>query len=63
VTPSRGTLGIAYNHPVVGQRGRWRAVFDLDVDDGTKPVDIRAYLRHKGKPLTETWISQFFAGK
>ena len=24
---------------------------------------IRAYLRHKGKPLTETWISQFFPGK
>lgn len=63
VTPSRGTLGIAYNHPVVGQRGRWRAVFDLDVDDRTEPVDIRAYLRHKGKPLTETWISQIFPAK
>src|SRR5690606_8308715 len=57
VTPSRGTLGTTYNHPVVDQHERWRAVFDLEAR-GPEPVDIRVYLRRHGKPLTETWIYQ-----
>lgn len=59
VTPSRGKLGTSYNHPVVDQRERWRAVFDLEAS-GREPVDIRAFLRRNGQPLTETWIYQFF---
>jgi glucans biosynthesis protein len=59
VTPSRGKLGTAYNHPVVDQRERWRAVFDLEAH-GRDPVDIRAFLKRNGQPLTETWIYQFF---
>jgi len=59
VTPSRGKLGTAYNHPVVDQRERWRAVFDLEAQ-GPEPVDIRAYLRRNGRALTETWIYQYF---
>ncbi len=59
VTPSRGKLGTAYNHPVVDQRERWRAVFDLEAQ-GREPVDIRAFLRRNGRALTETWVYQFF---
>ena len=44
VTPSRGTISNAYTHPVVDQRERWRALFDLDVT-GPEPVDLRAYLK------------------
>ena len=59
VTPSRGSLGTAYNHPVVDQRERWRAVFDLEAH-GPEPVDIRAFLQRNGQALTETWIYQYF---
>jgi glucans biosynthesis protein len=59
VTPSRGTLSNAYSHPVVGQRERWRALFDLEAT-GSDPVDIRAYLRRGTRALTETWVLQYF---
>jgi glucans biosynthesis protein len=61
VTPSRGTISNAYTHPVVDQRERWRALFDLDVS-GSEPVDMRAYLKLDGRALTETWIYQHFPG-
>ncbi len=59
VKPSRGTIQRAYTHPVVDQRERWRAIFDLEAA-GNDPVDLRAFLRHNGRPLTETWIYQYF---
>ena len=59
VTPSRGTISNAYTHPVVDQRERWRALFDLTAT-GSEPVDIRAYLRKGDRALTETWVYQFF---
>jgi periplasmic glucans biosynthesis protein len=59
VTPSRGKVLTSYTHPVVDQRERWRAIFDLDVT-GADPVDIRAFLRRNGTALTETWIYQHF---
>jgi glucans biosynthesis protein len=59
VTCSRGTVTNAYTHPVVDQRERWRALFDLEAT-GTEPVDLRAYLRHGSRALTETWIFQYF---
>ncbi len=59
VTPSRGTISNAYTHPVVDQRERWRALFDLTAT-GPEPVDIRAYLRKGDRALTETWVYQFF---
>jgi glucans biosynthesis protein len=59
VTPSRGTLSNAYCHPVVDQRERWRALFDLEAT-GNEPVDIRAYLRQGTRALTETWVFQYF---
>jgi len=59
VTPSRGELSTVYTHPVVDQRARWRALFDLQAT-GTEPVNIRAYLRKGDRALTETWVYQYF---
>lgn len=59
VTASRGTVANAYTHPVVDQRERWRAFFDLEAS-GSEPVDLRAYLRKGARALTETWIYQNF---
>jgi glucans biosynthesis protein len=59
VNASRGTLSTIYNHPVVDQKQRWRAVFDIKAD-GTEPVDLRAFLRKGKQALTETWIYQYF---
>ena len=51
VTPSRGVLSNAYCHPVVDQRERWRALFDLEAT-GSDPVDIRMFLRRADRALT-----------
>jgi glucans biosynthesis protein len=59
VTASRGEISNDYSHPVVSQKSVWRAFFDLKTQ-GDAPVDLRAYLRHKGRALTETWIYQYF---
>ena len=59
VTASRGDVSNSYNHPVVDQRLRWRAFFDITATDDA-PVDLRAFLRHDQKALTETWIYQYF---
>ncbi|PPD01939.1 MAG: glucan biosynthesis protein D [Hyphomicrobium sp.] len=59
VTASRGEVSNSYNHPVVDQRERWRAFFDIKAS-GTEPVDLRAFLRKGEKALSETWIYQFF---
>ncbi len=59
VTASRGDVTNSYNHPVVDQRERWRAFFDIKAG-GTEPVDLRAFLRKGSVALTETWISQYF---
>ena len=59
VTTSRGTVSNAYAHAVVDQRGRWRSLFDVRAS-GPEPVDMRAYLRHKGRALSETWLFQWY---
>jgi glucans biosynthesis protein len=61
VTASRGEVSNVYNHPVVNQRQRWRAFFDI-LATGDDPVDLRAYLRIGDKALTETWLYQYFPG-
>jgi glucans biosynthesis protein len=38
---------------------RWRAVFDA-VFEGKEPVNLRCSLQLDGKPLTETWMYQYF---
>jgi periplasmic glucans biosynthesis protein len=59
VTASRGDVSNSYNHPVVDQRRRWRAFFDIKAT-GTEPVDLRAFLRKGDRALSETWIYQYF---
>lgn len=59
VTASRGEVTNSYNHPVVDQRERWRAFFDISAT-GEGPVDLRAFLRKGERALTETWIYQYF---
>ena len=57
ITTSRGTITNAYTHPVVDQRERWRALFDVEAH-GPEPVNLRAYLKRNGVALTETWLYQ-----
>lgn len=59
VTCSRGSISGIATYPVVGQRHRWRAMFDLK-EQGAEPIDLRAYLRKGDAALTETWIYQHF---
>ena len=59
VTASRGRIEKPYALKVLGTP-RWRAFFDLrDVDESGDPVELRCFLRLKGKTLTETWIYQY----
>ncbi|GGF33924.1 glucan biosynthesis protein D [Aliidongia dinghuensis] len=58
VTASRGKIVNPNALPVVGTK-TWRLTFDLAVDGGTEPIDLRCYLRHEGTALTETWLYQF----
>ncbi len=60
VSASRGAVSNSYSHPVVDQRERWRALFDITATGGGEPVDLRAYLRLGDRALTETWIYQYF---
>lgn len=59
VTASRGEVSNSYNHPVVDQNERWRALFDVTAT-GKEPVDLRAFLRKGDRALSETWIFQYF---
>ncbi|MGQ7793916.1 glucan biosynthesis protein [Faunimonas sp. B44] len=59
VSLSRGRLGESGCYPVQGDRGRFRAAFDVAAV-GEVPVDMRLHLRHQGDALTETWLYQFF---
>ncbi|MBX6322230.1 MAG: glucan biosynthesis protein D, partial [Rhodospirillaceae bacterium] len=58
VTASRGTISDAAALPVVGT-DRWRVFFDLTVD-GAAPVDLRMLLQRGARPVSETWLYQFF---
>ena len=57
VSLSRGAAIDAAAYPVVGQRGIWRLMFDVDAAPG-EVVDMRAYLKRGAAALTETWLSQ-----
>ncbi len=58
IDASRGTIGNVAAYPVVGT-DRWRAMFDLTAE-GEEPVDLRMYLRHEDRALSETWVYQLF---
>ncbi len=62
VEASRGTLDLVVAYPIA-TTDRWRASFDLDIgppDQTDAPIDLRMYLRHDGKAMSETWIYQAF---
>ncbi len=37
--------------------GGWRLQLRVQRDEPTQPLELRAYLRHAGAPLTETWAA------
>ncbi|MYZ48335.1 glucan biosynthesis protein [Propylenella binzhouense] len=59
VTTSRGKVVDSGCYPVQGERGRFRAFFDLAAT-GVEPIDLRLHLRKGDDALTETWLFQFF---
>lgn len=63
VSASRGRIGGEAAYPVVGQDA-WRAIFDIDFSDlaldDDEPIDLRVYVEHQGKAMTETLILQLF---
>jgi len=59
LSSSRGSFSYIFTEAVPnGVAGHWRAQFDLTVD-GDDPVDLRLYLRHKNRTLSETWLYQY----
>ena len=59
ITASRGEVEITSARPLHPIKG-YRAMFDLKpTDPRTDPINVRLYLRHGGKPLTETWLYQW----
>lgn len=58
IEASRGDISYVFTEPVP-ELPRWRAQFDLAAEGG-EPVDLRAYLHLEDRPITETWIYQFW---
>jgi glucans biosynthesis protein len=62
VGASRGTVGFTVAYPIAEASG-WRVMFDLDIGppgDDDEPIDLRMYVRHDGRAMSETWIYQAF---
>jgi glucans biosynthesis protein len=57
VSASRGKLGRTFVERVPGTP-RLRAVFDLAVE-ADDPVELRAFLSHGERALSESWLYQF----
>lgn len=56
---SRGSFSYVFSEAVPdGIAGHWRAQFDLTIT-GTKPVELRLFLRNGGEILSETWLYQY----
>ena len=59
ITASRGKVEITSARPLDAVNG-WRAMFDLKPEDNsTQAITLRLFLRHEGKPLSETWLYQY----
>lgn len=59
ITASRGEVEITSARPLHPIKG-YRAMFDLKpTDERPDPINLRLYLRHDGKALTETWVYQW----
>lgn len=62
ITASRGIISRVEVEAVPDDvKGHWRTHFDLETQ-GIEPVDIRCFLRHKDKVLSETWLYQYHPG-
>ncbi|APX14071.1 glucan biosynthesis protein D (plasmid) [Tateyamaria omphalii] len=48
-------------YPVVGTN-HWRLMFDFE-QTGPEPVSLRAYLQHRDRALTETWLTDAWVEK
>ncbi|KGJ05613.1 glucans biosynthesis protein [Paracoccus halophilus] len=63
VSASRGMIGGAAAYPIVDDEG-WRALFDIDFSslapEDDEPIDLRVFVEHDGRAMTETLILQFF---
>lgn len=59
IRASRGEIELTSARPLHSIRG-YRAMFDIrPMDEATDPIDLRLYLQHDGKALTETWLYQW----
>lgn len=59
VSVSHGSLSHFITEPSPdGATDHWRTQFDLD-PDGASVVEMRCFLRYKGRPLTETWLYRY----
>jgi glucans biosynthesis protein len=59
LTASRGSFSHAWTEASPdGDTSLWRTQFDLD-PQGHDPVELRCFLRYKGKPVTETWVYRY----
>ena len=55
LTASRGTFSNVITEPSPdGDRSLWRVQFDLD-PVGSDAIEMRCFMRHDGRALTETW--------
>ena len=60
LTTGRGLfLNIVTELSPDGDDTHWRVQFDLSLDDGNAPVELRCFLKYKEKTLTETWAYQY----
>lgn len=59
ISASRGEIEIPSARPLHEING-FRAMFDIKpTNDSVEPIDLRLFLRRRGKALTETWIYQW----
>jgi periplasmic glucans biosynthesis protein len=59
ITSSRGEILIPSARPLHSIQG-YRAIFDIrPTDDSVAPINLRLYLKSRGRPLSETWAYQW----
>ncbi len=59
ITVSKGSVENATAH-FVPDSGVYRALFDVRIaDEDVDPIDLRLFLRIRGRPLSETWTYQW----
>jgi glucans biosynthesis protein len=59
ISVARGNLLAQAAYPVVGQSNRWRVTADI-APQGQGPADVRLYLKHQARALSETVLMPVF---